>query len=452
MNTIDILLDSENLSISIANRLSSYKPKVNQSTNIKQPELFPLLGDKEFIKYCVRKASKGKRKRRDWKRWLKNQDRNIDTLIDDLVNMKYYIKSYKEVDVMLEKPRTLAILKVRDRIVQTIITELIKENYFDKYFVKNTYACVEGRGNSKLNKDLSKFLHNNVKKSKYYLQLDIKKYFPNINPHILIDVLSKIVKDPYILEYCKRIIYSYVDGQPVGNTTSQHFANAFITELEHILMEKFKVDFLCVYMDDILILGSNYEKLRRIGKYIKKWLKKERNLELKFEPEVKKVDDNGIPYVGFVYHHHYTKLKNVNVHKLLNACNEYIQGKMTKYDFKGILISYRGMMMHANCKGLSTFIYNYLKFFRPDEEWYISTWRGKTLKYYQFEGKSIRMIAVWHDQKNIVYDFIMNGKPYRFKSRSWRIFSKIKGQVFWDRKRCVMKHFDYTFPVLNKIA
>lgn len=112
----------------------------------------------------------------------------------------------------------------------------VLEPVFEKQFIFHTYACRKGKGSHKA----IKYAFCKAKNCEYFLKLDVKKYFENIDHNILKRKLSKILKDKDCLDLLFDIIdsFSIEKGLPIGNLTSQFFANLYLSELDHFVLEK----------------------------------------------------------------------------------------------------------------------------------------------------------------------------------------------------------------------
>ena len=118
----------------------------------------------------------------------------------------------------------------------------------------------------------------------WILKCDIKKYFYNINPNILYSILQKYIADPDLLEFTKVLIFdSRTDkavGIPIGNYTSQFFANIYLNELDQYIKRTLKVKYYIRYMDDFVIFIPNKEDCVILKDLIEDFLSEKLNLTL----------------------------------------------------------------------------------------------------------------------------------------------------------------------------
>lgn len=181
------------------------------------------------------RARKNKRNKKEVIDFSINLETNLIKIYNDLRYLTYKPGKYKEFIIYEPKERLIMSLPFKDRIVhQWYIEEFIKPFYV-KRFITDSYACIEGRGTHKAVFKLQKYLNICLKENRdiYVLKCDIEKYFFNIDKGILFNILKRDIKDKYLLELTKKIIFDNIDnGLPIGNYTSQYHANIYLNELD----------------------------------------------------------------------------------------------------------------------------------------------------------------------------------------------------------------------------
>lgn len=387
--------------------------------------------------FAVRKHRKNKSTIKCW-----DQDRlnNQKKLLDDIVMGRYEVSPYYNVNVMLEKPRTLAILPHKDRIVQDMLLKSMKP-YFDNIFIYHSYACIVGRGTTQCIRNLKEVLVKDKKNTKYYIQLDIYHYFPSVNGDLLKQMVKTIIKDERLLELHYKVIDSY-DGLPIGNSTSQYYANLFISYLLHKLLSKFnkyKI-YVFVYMDDIIILCENKEYLIDIRNFISEELNKIK-LQLK-NPNVHVyvVRKNGIRFLGYQLFGDYTLFRRNVTNRIWDKINKFCDGKISRESFVRSFASYSGMFKLANTRNLSLQMYNYI-LERTGEKFYFNNWDGEIIKISKIKGCKIRIHDLTTFNKKLRIDFVYHGKSYRILSQSKKLYEDLKNKWFKHKQ----KPFNYKF-------
>lgn len=171
------------------------------------------------------------------------------------------------------------------------------EPIWTKIFIKQTYSCIKDRGIHNVAYDLKAALVKHPNETLYCLKMDVKKFYPSIDHDILCDIIKRKIKDKNLLILLIGIIYS-ADGVPIGNYLSQFFAD--LAYFDHWVKEELKCKFYFRYADDIVILSSDKDFLRRVLIAIKMYLKEVLNLRLKSNYQIFPVDDRGVDFVGSI--------------------------------------------------------------------------------------------------------------------------------------------------------
>lgn len=229
------------------------------------------------------RASKGKKLKDEIIIFEMDLETNLIRLMKDIKYKKYKVGSYREFVIYEPKKRIIKSLPYRDRIIhQWYIEEFIKP-FMIKRFISDTYACLDNRGTLSSAKKTQKYMRKMQKKygNYYVLQCDIKKFFYSIDKKILLSILNRIISDKKLMEFTKIILDDGTDiGIPIGNYTSQYFANIYLNELDHFIKEKLRVKYYIRYMDDFVLLVKNKNEAKYLFHKISLFLKNNLNLEL----------------------------------------------------------------------------------------------------------------------------------------------------------------------------
>ena len=170
-----------------------------------------------------------------------------------------------------------------DRIVQQwYIYEFIKP-YIYKRFIDDTCACIDKKGTHYAVNKVEKYMRLMKRKyNKYYiLKCDVKKFFYSIDKEILFKIMQDIISDKKILNLTYQLIYDGDEkGIPIGNYTSQYFANIYLNVLDYYAKQELKVKYYVRYMDYFIILVNSKETAKELKKNIEEFLLKRLNLNL----------------------------------------------------------------------------------------------------------------------------------------------------------------------------
>lgn len=246
------------------------------------------------------KASKKKRLKKDFLLFRTSYESNLELLRKELIGNTYLHGGYRQFEIFEPKSRIISVSDFRDRIVHHAVINIL-EPVFERQFVYQTYACRKNKGTHKA----ALYALKKTKNNKFFLKLDIKKYFDSINHIVLKCKLSNIIKDERCLNLLFLIIDSYCisvnskdkAGLPIGNLTSQFFANFYLSSLDHFILEKLKVSGFVRYMDDIVIFDNSKNKLKTVYTEMEKYCKE--ILFLTFNPVILDKTVNCVPFLGW---------------------------------------------------------------------------------------------------------------------------------------------------------
>ena len=235
-------------------------------------------------------SRKGKGYRKEIILFNLKQEEYIMWLYRNLKEGTYKHGAYTVFYITEPKIRKIEKSKYIDRIVHRWYVNSFMEKYFIPQFINTSYACLKNKGMHKASLDLQRTMIKCKRKwnNYYILKMDVKKYFENINKNILYKILERKIKDPKVLWLTKEIIYSNEGetGLPIGNYTSQLFANVYLNELDQYIKHKLKCKYYFRYMDDGVILVKTKEEAREILGNIKKFLKETLKLELNSKTQI----------------------------------------------------------------------------------------------------------------------------------------------------------------------
>jgi len=184
------------------------------------------------------------------------------------------------------------------------------------------------------------------------LKCDISKYFDNVDHELLLAMLRRKIQDKDIMWLLREIIASNPKGIPIGNLTSQLFANVYLNELDHFVKRELREKYYLRYMDDFLILGLDKKHLHEDKELIKTFLRD--RLKLTMHP--KKADispvDKGVDFLGYVLRDGERYLRKSTVKRFMKKKRRYEamakRGKLTEESLRNTIASWCGYAKFAN--------------------------------------------------------------------------------------------------------
>lgn len=298
--------------------------------------------DMDNLRLAEQKAMKGKSRQHGVKEHLKNREANLLMLHTDLLNKTYQTSAYKTFVIFEPKRREIYRLPFRDRIVHHAIMNVM-EPIWVPMFTADTYSCIKGRGVHSAGAKIREALKNEPD-TKYCLKLDITKFYPSVDHHILKQIIRKKVKDQQLLELLDGIINS-AEGLPIGNYLSQYLANLYLTYFDHWLKEIMKVKRYFRYCDDIVIFSSSKPYLHQLLSDIRLYLEIDLKLTVKRNYQIFPVAARGVDFLGYRFFHSHTLLRK--------SIKKNFARAVARRKSKATIAAYMGWAKHANCLHLN---------------------------------------------------------------------------------------------------
>jgi retron-type reverse transcriptase len=286
---------------------------------------------------------KGKRSKKDVQMFSFYLMDNILSLHYDLKNNTYKHGGYQQFKINDPKPRIIHKASVRDRLLHHAVYRILYP-FFDKTFISDSFSCRNNKGTHKAINRFRKFSYivsKNNTKTCWVLKCDVKKFFASVDQKTLIEILQKYINDENIINLLKEIIFSFKpNGLPLGNLTSQLFANVYLNELDQFVKHKMKVKYYVRYADDFIILSDNRDYLENLIPEIRNFLKNELKLILHPNKIFIKTLSSGVDFLGWV---------NFSDHRVLRGTIKKRMFRMLKNNQKPeSLNSYLGLLKHGN--------------------------------------------------------------------------------------------------------
>jgi retron-type reverse transcriptase len=248
---------------------------------------------------AAKKALRGKRDRAAVAQFYFSLEPELLLLEQELVAGTYVPRPYRSFMVYEPKPRRICAADIRDRVVHHAICSVL-DPVFEAFSVFDSYACRLDKGTHRAVRRAQSF----ARKTNYFLKLDVEKFFDSVVHGSLKRLLARKFKDSKLVGLLQRIIDHPIPdgvpgkGLPIGNLTSQHFANFYLGHLDHFAKDELGIGFYVRYMDDILVFGDDKESLHRHMAAIRGFLEKRLLLAVKDRATVVAPVTQGIPFLG----------------------------------------------------------------------------------------------------------------------------------------------------------
>lgn len=312
--------------------------------------IYPKICSSENIYFAIINASKRKRKRTNVKKVLENLDNNIKIVQKMLVNKTYKPNEYKKIKIhdgarrkerIIYKPQFFP-----DQVIHWALMLQI-QGIISKGMYEYCCASIKNRGIIYVVRKLKKILVIDRKNTKYCLKLDVKKFYPSVDVNILKNKFVKKIKCRDTLDLIDLILDSSEQGLPIGNYTSQWFANFYLQDLDHFIKEKLHIKYYIRYMDDMILFGKNKKELHKAKIEIENFLHKE-HLRLKENWNLFKVDSRPIDFVGYRFYRGYTTLRKSNFLRIKRRIKKISKKSYINLTDASAVISYYGWIKHCD--------------------------------------------------------------------------------------------------------
>lgn len=269
----------------------------------------------------------------------KNVSANLKDIQQKLWSGTVEVGNYHFFKIFDPKERQISADSFPERILHHAIMNVCHDS-FECFQVYDSYATRVGKGTEAAIKRAAAF----QKKYQYFLKIDCRKYFDSIDHDILKKQLNGRFKDNSLLELMYNIIDSYEvkqgKGLPIGNLTSQYFANHYLAYADRFLAETLKVPAMVRYMDDLLIWHNSADELKSIASQIREFC--ENKLAITFKHCYQNKTSHGVSFLGVKLFPTHTELNKKSKERLkvsyskLNA--KFIHSAISEQEFQNHLI------------------------------------------------------------------------------------------------------------------
>jgi retron-type reverse transcriptase len=314
--------------------------------------LFEAVCSFENLYKAFKKAFKGTGRTPEACRFHFHLEKELLQLKEALKAGTYRPAKYRYFKIFDPKERTISVAPFRDRVVHHAVVGIL-EPIFDRTFIYDSYATRKCKGTHRAIKRAQSFL----KKNSWFLKADMAKYFDSIDHGILLGLVRRKVKDEKVLKLVERITRNsdasggleVGKGLPIGNLTSQFFANVYLDPLDHFLKDQMGVKYYVRYMDDMVVFSNSKDNVKGVTRDIERFLAE--RLQLKFNRKATFLNSrvHGLPFLGFRVFPKLIRVKRENLKRIKSRLqkrkDEFQKGLITEDRF---VMSVRSMFEHVS--------------------------------------------------------------------------------------------------------
>lgn len=319
----------------------------------RENNLISLIIDPDNLRLAFWKARKAKDGKMEVANFRKSLDENLLLLRNEILTGDIRIGEYHYFTIFDPKERKICAAPFRERVVHHALMNVCHAN-FEKYQIFDSYASRLGKGTYAALERASVFQG----KYKWFLKLDVRKYYDSIDHKILKSMLVNRFKDKALLQIFFNIIDSFQTtsgkGLPIGNLTSQYFANHYLAIADHYIKEKLQSLAYVRYMDDMVIWANDKDMLLATGNAFQVFIESQLSLHLK--PFCLNSTDKGLPFLGYLVFPEKVSL-NQRSRKRFKAKLKYYTQKLNHDDlnqkaYQSHILPLIAFVKHADTFGL----------------------------------------------------------------------------------------------------
>ncbi len=275
----------------------------------------------ENFELAARRAVKSKKSKKSVQYFLAHKDELIQKLRNSLIAGTFKTSKYEIFTVFEPKQREIYKLPLYpDHILHHALVNILGP-IWQKMFIRDSYACIPGRGLHAASRRTMDF----VRRNKYVLQCDIKKFYPSINHKKMMRIIARKIHDRRILKILNEIIYS-VGGEtnlPIGNLTSQWLGNVYLNELDYFVKHRLHWHDYIRYCDDFCLYGNNKSVLKTMLNLIQKFI--ENSLLMCFSRTSVRRTKDGINFIGYRHFEKFVLLRKKSAIKIKHRISNIVK-------------------------------------------------------------------------------------------------------------------------------
>lgn len=282
--------------------------------------LYESIADMDNLRLAFIKAKRGKEASPDVFDYSLEVEKRLLNLRKSILEEKIKLGEYRFFTIYEPKERLICAAPFGDRILHHAIINVCHP-VFERFQISDSYATRIGKGQYAALERAGVF----QSAFPWFCKLDIRKYFDSIDHVILLNLLSKRFKDKRLLSLFTDLIDSYQvlpgKGLPIGNLTSQYFANFFLAHADHYIKENIRVPGYVRYMDDMVFWGSEKSELIHWRNNFISFLNDQLHLGVK--PDCLNRSGTGLPFLGYVLFENTIRLNKHSKQRFFRKMSTY---------------------------------------------------------------------------------------------------------------------------------
>lgn len=266
----------------------------------------------ENFDLAAKKAVKGKKSKDAINAFLADREHLLEKLRQRIIRGEFKTSPYRIIKIFEPKERDIYVLPLYpDHIVHHALINILGPIWLSM-FIPDSYACIPGRGLHSASRRVMQFM----RKNKFVLQCDIRKFFPSIDHSIMMWILRRKIGDERIEKILSEIVWS-VGGTcnlPIGNLTSQWLGNVYLHELDIFVKHHLHWRDYIRYCDDFCLFGNDKSQLHSAAAMLADFLNRE--LKLTFSKHMVRQTALGLDFIGYRHYPGFILLRRRSARKI----------------------------------------------------------------------------------------------------------------------------------------
>lgn len=317
----------------------------------RQGHLIESIAAMDNLELAYYKARKGKADKASVYAFGKNLQDNLCVLQTQILSGEVEAGGYHYFTIYDPKKRQICAAPFAQRVLHHALMNVCHP-YFEKAQTADSFASRIGKGTYAALDKAKAYNH----RYKWFLKLDVRKYFDSIHHDVLRQQLCRIFKDGQLLRIFDQIIDSYsvapARGVPIGNLTSQYFANHYLSSADHFVKEILRLPAYVRYMDDMVLWHDDKAVLLEAGRQFVDFV--EARLQLELKPFCLNKNTAGLPFLGYLLYPDYTRLAQRSRKRFIQKQEEYDrlleEGLWSQKDYQRHIEPLTSFTLHADAK------------------------------------------------------------------------------------------------------
>lgn len=315
-------------------------------------QLMGRIADPDNLRLAFWKARKGKTHAMGVAHYRASLDENLSCLREQLLSGDVDVGKYHYFKIFEPKERKICAAAFDEQVLHHALMNIC-DPCFERVQIFDSYATRRGKGTHAALERAKTFTHRYA----WFLKLDVRKFFDSIHHGVVQQQVSRLIKDGLVLHIFSKILDSYhVEpdrGLPIGNLTSQYFANHYLVSLDHFIKGDLRIGAYVRYMDDMVLWHQDKETLKAALSAIRDYVATQLLCELK--PVQLNRTSTGLPFLGYhVFPHHVRLLqqsKQRYIRKLALAETHLSTGAWSEAGYRRHVAPLVAFTQQADVKG-----------------------------------------------------------------------------------------------------